>query len=494
MSLDNVSTNDNAEANSMAGPPERGWKWIPLWDPNQDPAARETDVISFVNRVINHRSRWRRWQMQRMALNIWFDMGRQWIEPIHRLFADGNSGYHFREIYKNSLTAFPRPVTNLIKGYRINEVARLGKRELVPATYPDRQVSDLAEAAALAKDVLTYNLKNFKWADKREQAGTILTLTGTVVMSSYYDETVTSTMPIASPDAVICPSCGNKFASANIPNVYRQMGIPGPEGAIPFPHAETLQDVEGKPEVTMKHCPVCPQPSELTPSTPSKADVVQGQPDFFDRPLGEMLPKGEMCMDIRTPFETFPENGGIDVEPGDCKLWGFRKVRDLDYLASRYPGLADTLHGEDPIELLRYHPTMGEQMFTFGGYSAVGETDVYPNHAAELQVIVEPIDVPGLEQGRHFVVINDRVAFDDVLTAEIPLPYGGTKTIPRAQNSAARYIRVPGEFWGRTPIDDGISIQRRLNEIDSQIMDIRERFAPTLFLPEGVSKIGRASC
>ena len=82
---------------------------VPKWVGTPTMHSTDNQVVEWAQRHINPMSHRRRYHTQRASLNLWFYMGRQWIEPRSQL-APGNGSYHFSEIYRKSLAAFPRPV------------------------------------------------------------------------------------------------------------------------------------------------------------------------------------------------------------------------------------------------------------------------------------------------------------------------------------------------------------------------------------------------
>ena len=63
---------------------------------------------------------------------------------------------------------------------------------------------------------------------------------------------------------------------------------------------------------------------------------------------------------------------------------------------------------------------------------------------------------------------------------------GQTLYVPRVDLSASRFKIRPGEFWGTTLPDLGISPQNRLNGIDANTIEMRLRMGPYINVPEDV--------
>ncbi len=461
---------------------ERKYEWIPPMD------ASDEDILRCVRRIINPEARFRRWHMQRMGQNLWAYRGRHWITPVGNLVPGGSGTYYFREVTRRSAIAFKRPVENLIGVGVDNLVSRIGRKEYIGNVRADRKEPELRAAARTAQNVLEWDLEKSLWADEREALIFDLVVTGTCSAHSYWDETTTDPSVIASPDAAWCPGCSRTLASRQVPLDALMRGRTDPMlGQVPFSHLETADEVPAPPgqrALSLNLCPACEQPSPLQPFSPS-VDEVQQIIDTFARPLGLVLPRGQGRIELDHPWEVYPENGGVGVEPHKCRMWGLKKIRDMEWIRSHVSEeFAERVEPEDPRELMKNHPTMGDDAFSGTGYSHEGE-DIYANHAAVLDLNVDPMPIPGLEKGRAIRVIGDLVVMNKALIVEVETPSGGKKGIPRIKHAAARYKRIPGEFWGRSPVDDALPVNRRMNEILAQMGDVREKGIPFLALRKG---------
>ncbi len=286
-----------------------GWKSVPPL------GCKDEDARTFVENYINPMSRFRRWTMLRKARNMWFYRGRHWIK-VNEHLKPGVGIYHFIDVRRRSRLSFPEPVDNRIGPGVDNEVARLLRREHEPNVRAERGEPALVEAAKLAKDILLHDMEVLHFGDIREELAFDMTVTGTCIARSYWDETVSDLSVVSMPDAAFCPACGEMFASALIPQMFAmagqvpgrdEMGRPTASLAQPFQHTESLQDVEANParrfrEVRMTMCPTCAEPTELQPFAPSLEEA-QEHEDLFGRPLGLCLPRGEGLIEAVSPFE-----------------------------------------------------------------------------------------------------------------------------------------------------------------------------------------------
>jgi hypothetical protein len=457
------------------------WKSIPPL------GCTDEEAKTYIARVVNEKSRLRRWNLLRIARNLNFYRGRQWIDAPRELTGDGASGYKFKDVERPSNSVFPMPVDNLIAPGVDNEVSRLVRKEYIPNTHADDQKPDLEAAARLAKDLLLHDIREQRWADIRTASAFDLTVGGTSTVRSIWDETQTDMVPVAAQDAVQCPSCQEKFASAKIPMAQARAGIPGGPGSLPVPlthtDEEALAPVDGDPNsLEMKVCPLCVNSRvPLEPYNPSVEDI-EGEGDIFNRPMGELVPRGAGIMEMVPQFEYFPENGGVNVEPATVKVHGQKTPRELEWLASRCPDYAHLFKAEPASELMKCHPIVGDTAFG----TNVGDSEVFDHHAALIEVYVDPIPLPGLEEGRRFWQVGKHLPKNDGLIVEVDAPDGKMRKVKRAVYSSARFKRTPGQFWGGTPVDDAVPLNRLRNEVMAQGQDIREHGVPWMAVPPGV--------
>lgn len=471
--------------------PAPSWLKIPTLQ------SRDEEVRQWMRTHLDYLSPRRRWQTQRAALNLWMYLGRQWIEPRAELAAN-NGGYHFAEIFRDSNAAFPRPVTNLIAPAVDNEVSRLARKDYVPDTSAGKNNPEWMAAARLAKDILMHEISKQIWDDKREHLIFNLCIDSVAIARSWWDENDVEVTLVAAPDSVKCPTCDRYFASAKVPRLFLQTGIPTEPGSetpmMAIQHTETLEEVDQTGEMTaeeadlgaqvrLRHCPYCSQLSLLKPFEMSEKEATDEDP--FGRPMGLEVPRGEGLIDVVSIHEFYPENGGLGVEPYAQRIFSQVKVRPLEWVALRVPEFREKLDAEEPSLLLKYNPLYAEQAFQ-GHASAYGMGtgyESYYNHTRVHETVLSPQPIEGLERGAHFIMVGDEIARRP-LCIEVDTE-NGAKLVPRIKYHFARFKRIPGNFWGRTFVDDMIPLQRRLNEVDAQSVDLRERGKPNMWVPEG---------
>lgn len=455
-------------------------------------------IREYATRHLNPYSHRRRYFAQRAGLNLWMYHGRQWIESRPEL-APGNGVYHFQEVHVESAAPYPRPVDNRIAPAVDNEMSRLGRKEYVAdATVAQRKPEWMA-AAELAKDIVKWEMSKQLWGDRRDESILNLCIDSIAILKTWWDENDTDLSLIANPDARICPSCKTLFASAVVPRSFATLGLPSPDGPVPMAHTDTLRDFEeqgeasalhpqGIPRVQMNFCPMCQEPSELKSYGINEQEAQRTDP--FGRQLGLFVPTGDTALDVTSIHEFYPRNGGLQYEPDQQVICGQVSAKDLEWIALRFPDLADTLKPEEPTTMLRLNPLYADPFLsgTLGGFSMGVGPESYYNHALVKEILVQPQShIPGLERGAHFAIVGDKVSRRELMVEVEGEEGAGTHYIPRVKYHFARFRRIPKNFWARSFVDDMIPLQRRLNQLDSQMVDIRERGKPNMWTPEGTT-------
>lgn len=444
--------------------------------------APEEELLAFKERFFNYRATYRCRHMERMALDIFYYLGRQWLERDEDVLLDGVRGYIFKEQSGDGDVEYPRPVTNYIAPSIEVELASLGKRELTPNVITNSRDPRIEAAAKVGKDILNDRLKKLSWPGMRELVTFLTVVTGTGCLKSFWDETYTETTTIGSKEAVGCPQCGVKLSSPVVPKTALEQ--------INVQHMETAQDVpmeepDDEPSVMLQGCPDCGQ--EMQPYNVQPDEAQQGT-DYFGRPLGQEVPKGNTAIEVVSPFDLFPENSGVSVNPDTARIWGQATVRDLDWLEERYPDYAGDIVREDPRELMAIHPILGEWSI-LGRYSSSMDSGIYENHCRLFEVYSDKSH--RFPEGRAILIAGDKVIGNGTLYKSVTVQGVGTLTVPTVKYAAARFKDRHGEFWGQALTDDLVSPQNRLNGIDSQVIEARDRMgSPNLLVSEAMELAG----
>lgn len=432
--------------------------------------ADDQTLIDFKNKYFSKYNICRLAEMQRMSLALHYLYGRQWIELDQTLVQSG-SGYSFKSI-DGVDPMMPKPVINICLPAVKVENSSLSKRQIIPNILPTSKDPRVETASKEAKDILLHRLKMSFWPEKRDDHTHLTVSCGIGIMKSYWDEPYTETTPTASPFAAQCPECKTAVSNTQIPtDLLKEVA----------PEAEAT-DIEGLGLSEMTNCPTCPKPVPLVPMALDE-EGSKGT-DHFGRPMGSEEPKGNTALEVVSPFDYFPFNHGVDQSPSDIKVTGQATVRDLDWVNDRYPEEAIDLKPEDPQELLSRHPTMGYGGI-FNSYSSSVDSGIYDTHVTIYEIVAEKSY--RFPQGRYICIAGQGPEGGKVLKSG-PL-YREVNGVEVATVKYAVAVHTPQHriIWGRSVIDDLVSIQNQVNGIKSQIISARETLgSPNILCTENM--------
>lgn len=456
--------------------------------PGNDAAPQ--DILDYRDRHFAHYFTYRDRHMQRIVKNIYYDIGRQWVELNDAVLIDGARGYAFREMLSNSEVEYPRPVTNIIAPSIDVEFATLAKRQWIPKI-PTYSPNPRIEASSkVAHEILLDRLDKLQWDTSRDSFIRNMITMGTATFHSFWDQSHFDVVWAAVSDPLECPSCGAVVADRKVP-----MGMMALRRDNPNATMTDLRDTDLNKDdmVGLNLCPQCAKstlrPTNLTPETS------QGQ-DIFGRDLGRMVPKGNTNLELLTPFEYYPHNAGIFQTPETMRQHGMCKVRSLDWIEEHWPEIIDNVQPEDPLDLLREHPLLGEWDIV-GRFDNAGlDTGIFDNHCRVYELVAEPSH--RYPKGRLIRIVgrdNPIIAENRALVVDLEDPNGKKIAhVPLVVFASARWKVREGEFWGKGLPDDLISVQNRINGIDSQTIDARERMgSPNLLVPDDSNLTGPES-
>lgn len=430
-------------------------------------------IVDYKNRHFNYTSLYRDRVMERISTNLYYVGGRQWIELDTEVIMDSR-GYILKNQKQTGEAELPRPVSNYIAPAVEVEMAALGRRELMPKVVAGSQDPAIQAAVRRANDIMAYKLDKLDWGRLRDLFTYLTIVTGTGIICSRWDEPWTNLDRVPTPNAMGCPRCGLRVASPEIPS----KDLPG----VAFPESAKING----DSATLELCPRCENPTQLVPINPTQEEVMGGE-DRLGRPFGIDIPHGDVSIEVVDAFSYFPENGGIGVDVNNLRIHGQASVRSMDYVYERYPELEGELTPEDPYELMRWHPTMGEWAI-LGRYDRALDSGIYENHIREFTLTCgKTMDYP---QGRKIILYGDKVAEDTTLYEEADIG-GQPVMVPKIAYYSARYKPRHGEFWGKGLVDDLISPQNRVNGLDAQAIDCIERLgSPNILVTEGMNLQG----
>lgn len=472
----------------------------PLTDRLRVPAqgASEVDLLDFAGEIVPPMERWsaaRRRVMMRAARNLRMVDGDQWLQIATESLRAGASGYQFVRTQRESTAEYPMPVDNRLAPAVINELSRLTRREYVPTVEPLRGIHRIEGAASAAKRYLLDSLRRQKWEEVRLTHARETFVCGTSGLCCSWDDPASEFAWSPLPTAQRCGKCGATLAQPMFePSmlvsaldqhaVMREQAISEIAG-IGSEDEEIVDPVASSEVVPMltvgEACPWCGE-GMFGPMGPGIAG-----PDIFGRDTGEYAPRGTARIEHVSIFEMYPYNDGVS-DPAYQPRFGVRKIRDCDWLGERYPQADEKLTPENHEQLRRFHPLLGDASTYWGGSEYTEKS--FRNHREECRVIVEPRRAH--PDGRLIVTSGDLVLADEPLQEWIEREVPGysqpvRRPIRRVTYGISRFWEIAaGWFWGTTPVNDGVRLQWRLNELDAQWVDARERGGPVIVNPPGV--------
>jgi hypothetical protein len=304
------------------------------------PEAPDEYITEYMRRHFAEYFTYRSRHMERIAKNIYYEIGRQWVERDLRQLAEGSRGFAFRDM-RNTNVELPRPVTNYITPAVDVEFATLSKRQWTPKIPTFSRDPRMEAAAKIANEILNDRLKKLHWEDTRDKFIRNLIVHGTAIVKSFWDETYQETTWVAAENPFICSVCGTLLQSDKA-NVEQVRGAD--TGVVIETENESPEDLQ------LTDCPACGAP--IVPYDEMSEEQSRGT-DYFKRPLGQEMPMGNTNIELYTPFEYYPQNHGINVAPETITQHGMCKIRSLDWVEDHFPDLIDKVEPETPEVLLR---------------------------------------------------------------------------------------------------------------------------------------------
>jgi len=410
--------------------------------------------------------------LSEIARSVLYKHGQQWIERESEVLTDGARGYAWKALQPNADVERPMPVDNRVGASIDVEFATLSKRQWQPKipTYsrdPRREAS-----AKVAGSILKDRMKKLSWDDLRDRFTMNDISHGIAIMKSFWNESYYDVTWIQSSDAMKCQQCERTLSSPRVPSGLVNMLRNG--------QTVTPDAMEGPLDAMLTNCPMC-----TGPLAPMDVDQ-QDSKDMFQRPMGEYVPKGNTDLEIVSAFEYYPQNAGIYVNTNTIKQHGVCKVRSLDWVEEHFPWLEGKIDPEPPEELMRFHPTLGMWDYV-GRFHPTLDSGMFDCHVRVFEMYAEPSY--RYPEGRSIIVIGrqqDVIAVNEPLVVSIQDETTGDKvSVPKVCFGVAVWKEVEDVLWGRNLPADIISPQNRLNGIDSQTVEARERMgSPNLMIPE----------
>lgn len=397
--------------------------------------ASDSELLDYRDAAFGDRNTLRCRRLENAARNLLYFFGRQWIELDPQLLYQGARGFAFRDIHRNSRDV-PKPVFNWISGAVEIEQASLGRRQLTAKVMPVSRDPRAEAAAKVAEDILQDRLHKLHWPDIREHFTFLTIVTSLGLLKSYWDESYADLGFYDNPEASQCMTCGHKSPD------------PG-------------------------DCPTCGTPMEPYSMAPEEAPT-----------LGIARPRGQTAIEVVSPFDFYPENSGIDVDWNTIRVWRQATPRSLEWVFERYPELEGHLEPENPQELMKNHPVLGDWDIV-GRLDSNLDADMFANHVMVYETHADKSYKNPM--GRSIVIAGDKVAKSDTLYRQVE----DGREVKLVCYAGANWETKHREIWGKSICDDLISPQNVYNGLCSlELESIARTGAPNIIMPEGSSADG----
>lgn len=424
--------------------------------PGYTPSPDEQVLIRLVTDRIGYTGRdSARWALERQAFeNLCFYGGIQWIE-----YTESSRRYS----RWSAPSWMPTPVTNLIAPRANQMMAAFAKVDPKGKVRPNSNEPKDREAAKTSDTLLTHAYEVVKERKIRMRAQQLAVLTGTAIAEDYYNpragkmlriprQTITE-QPIMEPTAH-CPQCNTDDPNA-------PAGLPCPNCGTPTePGQRARLTPDGQPMTMPQVMP------EIDPDTGD--------------PIVDEVPEGELASRVRGQFNFYWDPKAVDLD--EARWCGEAVYVDLDWVDENFPDMGPFVPAESGVDGASFFET---SLLSLVGPSVQGTAHYgggqYLTHGCMLRKYEEK---PSRKypRGLKLIIANG------VLLYQGDLPIQDENGYPTGDFSYTllKFDEIPGRLLGRTPVEDMVPLQRRVNGIDAQIIINRKTLLnPWILAPKG---------
>lgn len=189
-------------------------------------------------------------------------------------------------------------------------------------------------------------------------------------------------------------------------------------------------------------------------------------PEGGDAPVDEVLPAGDISIEVGGPFEVYPADNTIS-RLGQQPEFIRAKVRDKQDIEERYgPEFTEGRNAEEQTTSDRTLERLGA--LTKRPSDHAMHTGGRPDKSNQILVLEHFIAPCGkYPQGRYKVVIGDKIAR---LDNELPHGFADYPDSPYPVAEICDTI-TPGQFWNTTLVEQLVDLQREYNYIRNLIVE-----------------------
>lgn len=380
--------------------------------------------------------------------------GIQWLE-----YSDTSKRY----TRWNAPSWFPTPVSNYMAPQVGQMQAALLRSEPQGRIRPDTNDPSAREAARVGEALIQHFYDVAHEDALRQKASILAILGGTVIAEDYWNSQAGQTLHIprqqlqetpATDPAATCAQCGYIGDQTQVGQPCPACGTPLQAGSRP----KVLPD--GTPAMNQAMVP------EMDPTT--------GQP------VVDEMPEGEIESRVRGLFNFYWDQKATDLT--EARWCGEAIYADLDWIDQNFPDQGKFVAAEEGLDNMNFYEASLLALVgpSIQGTAHYGGTQFYKNGA----VLRKYQEKPSRQnpKGLHVIVANR------VLLYRGDLPICGQDGAPTGDFSYTEFVydMVPGRLAGRTPCEDMVLYQKRINAIDAQIILNRKTLLnPWILAPKG---------
>jgi hypothetical protein len=212
----------------------------------------------------------------------------------------------------------------------------------------------------------------------------------------------------------------------------------------------------------------------------------------IDPKTGEPTKKAEVTSFNWSPFSFACPAIGDDIM---LKPWiGFKSLKNREWVEDTFKLKVNRNEKEEPV--INYEKKLAKLVASVSPWKGQGVEDMVETHEEDEDLVLfkefEFAPNAAMPNGRYVGIIGDQIAFD-IDRMPIPVQKGQGTVAWYYTATDYRYHYIPGRFWPDSAVDDLISPQNTINEIDKDLEMNRKGLArPMVFLPSK-ARIKRAT-
>jgi len=212
----------------------------------------------------------------------------------------------------------------------------------------------------------------------------------------------------------------------------------------------------------------------------------------IDHKTGEPTTKSEVASFNWSPFNFACPAVGDDIM---LKSWiGFKSLKNREWVEDTFKIKVNKAERDEPI--INYEKKLAKLVASVSPWKGNGVEDMQEFHEDDEDLVLfkefEFSPNSALPNGRYVGVVGDKVIFD---IDRMPIPVQKNQGTVAWYYTATdyRYHYVPGRFWPDSAVDDLISPQNTINEIDRDLKMNRQGLARPIVMLPSKARIKRAT-